>query len=56
MTAVASGNLLYLMVAALLALFWRHRRGHARDELLARATHEHHRVHRVLAQHPRRAA
>ena len=39
MTAVASGNLLYLMVAALLALFWRHRRGHA---------HEHHRVHRVL--------
>jgi hypothetical protein len=52
-TAVASGYLLYLLTAALLALFWRHRRGQSLDDLLARATHEHHRVHRVLAQHPR---
>jgi hypothetical protein len=49
---MASGYLLYLATLALLALFWRHRRGQSLDQLLARATHEHHRVHRVLAQHP----
>lgn len=52
MTVVASGYLLYLVVAALLALFWRHRRGKSVDELLARATRDHHHVHRVLARHP----
>jgi ABC-type Mn2+/Zn2+ transport system permease subunit len=52
MTAVTSGYLLYLVVAALLVLFWRHLRGLSFDALLARATEEHHHVHRVLAKHP----
>ena len=52
MTGIASGYLLYLVVTALLVLFWRHRRGLTFDALLARAAQEHHRVHRVLAKHP----
>ncbi len=53
MTPMASaGYLLYLVMAALLALFWRHVRGLSFDALLARAAREHHHVHRVLAKHP----
>ena len=50
--AETSGYLLYLVVAALLVLFWRHVRGLSFDALLARATREHRHVHRVLARHP----
>ncbi len=49
---VSSGYLLYLVVAALLVLFWRHVRGLSFDALLARAETEHDHVHRVLAKHP----
>ncbi len=49
---VNSGYLLYLVVAALLVLFWRHVRGVSFDALLARAAREHLHVHRVLAKHP----
>jgi hypothetical protein len=52
MTTVTSGYLLYLLVAALLVLFWRHVRGRSFDGLLARAATVHHHVHRVLAKHP----
>ncbi len=47
-----SGFLLYLVVAALLVLFWRHVRGLSFDALLTRAEKQHHHVHRVLAKHP----
>ncbi len=49
---MTAGYLLYLVVAALLVLFWRHLRGLSFDALLARAAEEHHHVHRVLAKHP----
>ena len=49
---MTSGYLLYLVVAGLLVLFWRHLRGVSFDGLLARAATEHHHVHRVLAKHP----
>ncbi len=49
---VSSGYLLYLLVAVLVVLFWRHVRGLSFDALLARAAREHHHVHRVLAKHP----
>ncbi len=52
MTIVTSGSLLYLVVAALLVLFWRHVRGLSFDALLDRAARQHHHVHRVLARHP----
>ncbi len=52
MTTVTSGYLLYLVVAALLVLFWRHVRGMSFDGLLARAETAHHHVHRVLAKYP----
>ncbi len=47
-----SGFLLYVMAAALLALFQRQRHGQSFDDLLARAARDHHHVHRVLAKHP----
>ncbi len=47
-----SGFLLYVLVAALLALFRRQLRGQSFDDLLARAARDHHHVHRVLAKHP----
>jgi hypothetical protein len=56
MATAASGYLLYLLVAALLVLFWRHVRGLSFDALPGRAAREHHRVHRVLAKHPERGA
>ncbi|MCH8155516.1 MAG: hypothetical protein IH786_09695 [Proteobacteria bacterium] len=51
-----SGFLLYVLVAALLALFWRQLRGQSFDDLLARAARDHHHVHRVLAKHPKGGA
>ena len=51
-TAALGGYLLYLVVAALLVLFWWHVRGLSFDALLARAIQQHHLVHRVLAKHP----
>ncbi len=56
MTTVASGYLLYVLVAALLVLFWRHVRGLSFDALLTRAVKRHHHVHRVLAKHPQGGA
>lgn len=46
------GWLLYVILAALLLYFWSNVRGCSFDELLERATLEHHRVHKVLAKHP----
>lgn len=43
-----SGFLLYVLAAALLALFRRQVRGQSFDDLLARAARD----HQVLAQHP----
>ncbi len=51
-TAAWGGFLLYLVVAALLVLFWQHVRGLSFDALLARAAKQHHHVHRMLAKHP----
>ena len=48
-----SGLLLYLLVAALLALFWAKVRGKSFDDLLVQAAREHHHVLRVLERHPR---
>jgi len=50
--AASEGYLLYLVVTALLVLFWRHLRGLSFDALLTRAETQHHHVHRVLAKHP----
>jgi len=47
------GWLLYVMLAVLLYYFWTKVRGYSYDDLLERATHEHHQVHAVLAKHPR---
>ncbi len=47
-----SGFLLYVLAAALLALFRHQVRGQSFDDLLARAARDHHHVHPVLAKHP----
>ena len=47
-----SGFPLYVLVAALLALFLRQVHGQSFDDLLVRAARDHHHVHRVLAKHP----
>ncbi len=44
--------LLFILLAALLALFWKRRGGLSLDELLERDTALHHQVHRVLKKHP----
>jgi len=46
------GWLLYVVLAVLLYYFWTKVRGCSPDDLLERATHDHHRVHDVLAKHP----
>lgn len=46
------GWLLYGVFALLLFYFWTKVRGCSFDDLLDRATDEHHRVHAVLARHP----
>ncbi len=50
------GPILYLLLALLLWLFRREARGQSFDELLRRSQDEHHRVHRLLARHPRGGA
>ena len=46
------GWLLIILLAAELALFWKHRGGGSLDELLERDVALHHQVHRVLKKHP----
>jgi hypothetical protein len=46
------GWLLYIALAALLALFRKHGGGRSLDGLLARDTALHHQVHRVIEKHP----
>jgi len=48
----APGWLLYVVFAGLLAFFWTKVRGSSFDDLLNRASRDHHRVHDVLAKHP----
>ncbi len=50
------GWLLYGVLAALLYYFWTKVRGASLDDLLERANSEHHRVHAVLAKHPKGGA
>lgn len=47
------GWIIYILLFALLYLFWRHVRGASFADLLERAQHEHHQVQRVHAAHPR---
>ncbi len=47
-----SGWILFVLLAALLALFWKRRAGCSLDELLERDAAFHHQVHRVLKKHP----
>jgi hypothetical protein len=49
----ASGAVLYLLLFALLVLFWRKVRGRSFDDLLGQDLDLHERVHRVIAEHPR---
>jgi hypothetical protein len=46
------GWLLFVLLAALLALFWKNGGGRPLDELFERDVALHHRVHRVLEKHP----
>jgi len=48
-----SGLILYVMFAALLALFWRQVRGKSFEDLMDQDTSLHHQVHRVIHKHPR---
>ncbi len=50
---IESGWILYLLLAALLHLFWRNVRGLSFEDLLARSAREHHRVQKVISRHPR---
>lgn len=44
--------ILYIVLAAELALFWTYRGGRSLDVLLERDLALHHQVHRVLKKHP----
>ena len=46
------GWLLYVVLATLLALFWKHGGGKSPDTLLERDMALHHQVHRVIKKHP----
>jgi len=46
------GWILFVVFAAELALFWKHGGGRSMDALLERDMALHHRVHRVLKEHP----
>jgi len=48
-----SGLILYAMLAALFALFWRQVRGKSFEDLLNEDSSLHHQVHRVIHKHPR---
>ena len=47
------GEILYLILLWLAVKFWRKRAGRNLDELISDGGHEHHHVHRVIAQHPK---
>ncbi len=49
---IESGWIIYVVLAALVYLFWRNVRGLSFDDLLERAAREHHRVLRIIAKHP----
>lgn len=49
---LAAGFLVYVLVVALLVMFWQQVRGCSFDDLLERSAEEHWRVHRVIAKHP----
>ncbi len=44
--------LLYVVLAALLFMFWRAASGRNLDQLFEADNHLHHQVHRVIAKHP----
>ena len=46
------GWILFVLLAALLALFWKRGGGRSLDELLERDTALHRQIHRVLKKHP----
>ena len=46
------GPILYLLLLALIVLFWLKVRGLSFDDILEKIEHEHHHVHRVIAKHP----
>ena len=46
------GWILFVLLAALLVLFWKRRGGSSLDGLLERDAAFHHQVHRVLKKHP----
>lgn len=46
------GWILFVVLAALLALFWKHRGGDSLDALLERDLTLHHQVHRLIKKHP----
>jgi hypothetical protein len=46
------GWLLFVLLAAVLALFWKNGGARPLDELLERDRALHHQVHRVLEKHP----
>ena len=50
---VIPATILYGLLLILLSLFIRRARGKTLDDLLAERVAEHHRVHRVIAEHPR---
>jgi len=47
------GPMLYVLLVALLYYMWTFRGTGGLDQLIDRAEHEHHRVHKVISRHPR---
>ena len=47
-----AGEFIYLMLLALLVMFWRAKAGRGLDQLIGDGEHEHHHVHRVIGKHP----
>ncbi len=46
------GPALYLMLLALVVMFWRKKASRNLDELISDGESEHHHVHRVIGKHP----
>ena len=46
------GAILYLLLLALIILFWQKVRGLSFDDILGQIDHDHHHVHRVIGKHP----
>ncbi|MCZ6634845.1 MAG: hypothetical protein O7G87_15695 [bacterium] len=51
MIIIHFGTILYLLLLALVLLFWQKMRGLSFDDILGKIDHEHHHVHRVIAKH-----